>query len=338
MEFLKNFVRATLGPRYTWRLASHTRREAADLRARIGQALSWVSAETRADEEQPVFVLSAGWRSGSTLLQRMIMENRRDLLMWGEPLPHCNIHDGLVNQFRAFTAQWPPRPYFLSGMRLADPSDTWVANLYPDIDDLLKAHRAFHRTLFAEPAHRAGWKSWGLKEVRFTIDHATYLRFIYPKCKIILLYRNPYDAYLSYSHWNATVFRTWPDRSVSTPYAFGRNWAELTRGYLEGYESVGALLIRYEDLDNPEAVGRIQAYLGWPVPRSSEMRQIREPTYSKAARRPKRKSLRATERIMLNMATRPVFSAAGYGEHARPDRRTGRPEVGGRSREEDLDG
>lgn len=311
-SFLKNFVRATVGPRYTWRLASRTRRQAGNLPARLHQALDWISAEVRPDDEQPVFVLSSGWRSGSTLLQRMIMESRKDLLMWGEPLPHCNIHDGLVNQFRAFTDCWPPQPYFLSGMKLNDPSDTWVANLYPDIDDLLKAHRSFHHTLFAEPAYRAGWKSWGLKEVRFTIDHAAYLRLLYPQCKIVLLYRNPYDAYLSYSHWNVTVFRTWPDRFVSTPYAFGRNWAELTRGFLEGHERVGALLVKYEDLDNAGTAERLQSYLGWPVPRSSEMRRIREPDYSKAAKRPKRTSMRVAERTMLRLATRSVLRDAGY--------------------------
>lgn len=338
--FLKNIARATVGPRYTWSLASQTRREAADLRARLDQALRWVSAEARLNEEQPVFVLSSGWRSGSTLLQRMIMENRQDILMWGEPFPHCNIHDGLVNQFRAFTSFWPPGPYFLSGMDLRDPSDTWVANLYPEVDDLLKAHRSFHRTLFAEPARKAGWKHWGLKEVRFTIDHATYLRVLYPKCKIILLYRNPYDAYLSYSHWNATVFRTWPDRFVSTPYAFGRNWAELTRGYLEGHGKVDALLVKYEDLDRPDTAARIQSYLGWAVPRSSEMRQIREPKYSKADRRPKRKSLRATERIMLNLATRSVLRDAGYGKQSHPDRPSDSANIAGQwlHEDEELDG
>jgi Sulfotransferase family len=311
-SFLKKIVRATVGPRYTWRLASQNRRQAADLTARLQDALRWTSEEARSDEEQPVFVLSAGWRSGSTLLQRMIMDSNPDLLLWGEPFPHCNIHDGLVNQFRAFTSHWPPRPYFLSGMKLSDPSDTWVANLYPDVDDLLKAHRSFHRTLYAEPAHRAGWKSWGLKEVRFSIEHAAYLRALYPQCKIVLLYRNPADAYRSYSHWEATVFRTWPDRFVATPYAFGRNWAELTRGFLDGYKRVDALLIRYEDLDSPEAVEGMQRYLGWPVPRSSQMRRIREPDYSRAARKPQRNSLRATERVMLDLATRAVLREAGY--------------------------
>lgn len=312
-NFLKNIIRSTLGPRYTWGLASQTRRTAADLPARLDEALRRVSEDARLDDDQPVFVLSSGWRSGSTLLQRMLMENNRDLLMWGEPFPHCNIHDGLVNQFRAFTSKWPPRPYFLSGMKLKNPSDVWVANLYPDVDDLLRAHRSFHAELFAAPAQRAGWKAWGIKEVRFTIDHATYLRALYPKCKIVLLYRSPFDAYLSHSQLDATVYRTWPDRFISTPYAFGRHWAELTRGYLEGHGKVDGLLIRYEDLDSPDAVERLQRYLGWRVPRSSEMRLIRGSDYSEAARKPRRTSLQATERAMLYFATHSVLREAGYG-------------------------
>jgi len=309
---LRNLPRALLGPRYTWGLASRTRRLSADLPARLDEALRRASEEARQEDEQPVFVLSAGWRSGSTLLQRMIMENNRDLLLWGEPFARCNMHDGLVGQFRAFTSEWPPSAYFLPATGLKDPANAWVANLYPGVEDLLRAHRGFHRALFAEPAHRAGCKSWGLKEVRLTIDHASYLRALYPKCRIVLLYRNPYDAYLSYSRWNITVFRTWPDRFIATPYAFGRNWAELTGGYLQGHERIDALLIRYEDLDNPAAVERLQSYLGWPVPRSSQMRLIREPDYSQAARKPQRKSLPAMERALLSLAVRSVARDAGY--------------------------
>jgi hypothetical protein len=311
-RFPRNFLRAVLGPRSSWGLASRYARLTEDLPARLHDALSRTSEEAPSDDGQPVFVLSAGWRSGSTLLQRMIMENNRDLLLWGEPFARCNIHDGLVNQFRAFTSEWPPRPYFLAEMALKGLADTWVANLYPGVDDLLRAHRSFHRVLFAEPARKAGLKSWGLKEVRLTIEHATYLRVLYPACKIVLLYRNPYDAYLSYSRWNITVVRTWPDRLISTPYAFGRNWAELTRGYLQGHEKVDALLIKYEDLDNPAAVGRLQSYLGWPVPRSSEMRRIREPDYSQADQKPQRKSLQAAERALLSLATRSILREAGY--------------------------
>ena len=313
-RLVRNFFRALLGPRYTWGLAARTRRLTDDLPGRLNDALHRISLKARADDEQPVFVFSAGWRSGSTLLQRMIMENNKDLLLWGEPFAHSNIHDGLVDQFRAFTSEWPPGKFFLSRTALKDLSDTWVANLYPDVDDLLRAHRNFHGALFADPAHRAGWKNWGIKEVRLTIDHATYLRILYPKCKILMLYRNPYHAYLSYRNWGVTLFRTWPHRFISTPYAFGRNWAELTRGYLDGHERVDAFMIKYEDLDSAPAVERMQTYLGWPLPRSSQMRVIRDAEYSGSARPLRRDSLSAPDRALLKLATRSVLHEAGYRE------------------------
>lgn len=42
------------------------------------------------DCENPVFILSAGWRSGSTLLHRMIMADEK-VMIWGEPYAHSNI-------------------------------------------------------------------------------------------------------------------------------------------------------------------------------------------------------------------------------------------------------
>jgi len=313
-RFVRNIVRDTLGPRYTWRLGTRTREFAEDLPARLRNARRRLSTEPSHDEEQPVFVFSAGWRSGSTLLQRMIMANNKTILIWGEPFAHSNIHDGLTDHFRAFTHDWPPDTFFLSAAKLQDPSNTWVANLYPEVADLVSAHRSFYTNLFSEPAHRAGWTNWGLKEVRLTIDHAAYFRFLYPKCKIILLYRNPHDAYLSLSRWNLTVWRTWPDRFIASPYAFGRMWAQMVRGYLDGYKQIDAALIRYEDLDDPVAVERLQNYLGWQVPRGSEMRQIRDPEHVRTDRHLKRKSLRAIERALLNLATRAVIEDAGYRE------------------------
>ncbi len=309
---IRDTLRAILGPRHTWGLGPGAKRLSADLPARMRDALARASEAARHHEAQPVFVLSAGWRSGSTLLQRMIMEHNADVLLWGEPYSHANIHDGLLNQFRAFTDRWPLESFFVSSLSLKNPSDTWVANLYPDVDQLLKAHRSFYEALFAEPAREAGRANWGLKEVRLGIDHATYLRALFPKCRIILLYRNPRRAYQSFREWNSAVARRWPD-FIATPYAFGRSWAELTRGYLEGHQRVQGLLIRYEDLDDRDQVDRLQAYLGWPVPRSSEMRRILEPGTDPQTRRMPRRRLPAADRVLLDLATRHVLRDAGYG-------------------------
>lgn len=313
-RFMHDTLRALLGPRAAWGLASGARRQSRDLPARLQDAFDRVSPETRFPDEQPVFLFSAGWRSGSTLLQRMIMENNEDILIWGEPFDHSNIHDSLVDQFRAFNRYWPPDAYFISRMDLKNPSDSWVANLYPDIDHLMEAHRSFYRTLFAEPTLRAGRKNWGFKEVRLTIDHATYLRALYPRCKIILLYRNPLDAYHSYRKWRGGAFRTWPKRHISTPYAFGNNWAEITRGYLIGHKAVDALLIRYEDLDNAADVERLQAYLGWAVPCSSAMRRIPDRHSDRSPATPKTTKLPTIDRVLLKLATGSVLGDAGYSD------------------------
>ncbi len=44
----------------------------------------WPNLENEEDE-RPIFILSAGWRSGSTLIQRLIMSKER-ILIWGEPI------------------------------------------------------------------------------------------------------------------------------------------------------------------------------------------------------------------------------------------------------------
>lgn len=222
------------------------------------------------------------------------------------------MHDGLANQFRAFTRYWPPLAYFLPTSVTTDLSDTWVANLYPTVDDLLGAHRRFYDALFAEPARRAGKSSWGMKEVRLTIDHARYFRALYPSCKIVLLHRNPFDAYRSYRRWRTGVFRRWPDRFVATPYAFGRNWAELTSGFLEGDRAIDACRIRYEDLDDSAEVRRLSDYLGWTVPRASEIRRIRDRKTDSASGRPDGDRVPLADRLLLEWATRKARRDAGY--------------------------
>ena len=318
-RFLRAAVRALLGPRHTWNLSTQAERLYADLPARLRDASSRTAGAGESCEEQPVFLFSAGWRSGSTLLQRMMMEHNRDILLWGEPFAHANIHDHLVNHFRGFTPDWPPDSFFLSRKKTSSISDTWTANLYPDVECLFEAHRSFYRCLFAEPAARAGWRNWGFKEVALTIEHAAYFRVLYPKCKIVLLYRHPYDAYHSYRDVGLTWSLIWP-RFVTTPYEFGRHWARMTRGFLEGHQRVGAFLIRYEDLDDPAAVERLQTYLGWPVPRSSEMRRIRTSGQAfnkgESTAKPRRETVPAPERLLLHLATRKVLRDAAYADDA----------------------
>lgn len=84
---------------------------------RISAALACLEArwpETRdpaRDPERPVFLLSAGWRSGSTLLQRLLVGSG-EIAVWGEPLGETGLIARLAHALTLIDARWPPDKFF----------------------------------------------------------------------------------------------------------------------------------------------------------------------------------------------------------------------------------
>jgi hypothetical protein len=215
------------------------------------QALAWIDqfGELKNEcTESPIFVMAAGWRSGSTLLQRLIVSSG-ETLIWGEPFGTSAI-------FRAMSEPLRRIPRELDSNRMLESRDkeklatTWIANLYPPMDSLLLAHQTFWNTLLAEPARKAGYKQWGLKEVRLETQQITYLKWMYPKARFVFLVRNPYDAYASYKRQMGVWYETWPDRPISTAQQFGLQWQRLATGYVNNTEYFGALFLKYEQLSS----------------------------------------------------------------------------------------
>ncbi len=218
-------------------------------------------------EDDPVFILAAGWRSGSTLLQRMVMPH---CLVWGEPYGHSWLVDSLADPLRSLTHDWPEPHFFHRGQSQNDLSQRFCANLYPPAENLLRAHLRFFDTLFAQPARDAGARRWGLKEVRLTADHAIYLKWLFPRAKFLFLYRNPYDCFRSYlarrdSGWK--WFNHWPDKPL-TVSGFGRHWRTLVGSFLKCHEQVGGLVVRYESLAKGE-ISSIEEYLGFDLSKAA---------------------------------------------------------------------
>ena len=218
----------------------------------------WPEIKSNSDSE-PIFILSAGWRSGSTLLQRLISSSG-DILIWGEPYGHMGIIDHLSQPIRSVTINYPQNNSFIRSLyneneSLSNLSKTWIANLNPDVDYLLKSHIAFLTELFETPAKSQGATRWGIKEVRLTINHAIYLNWLFPRAKFLFLYRNPYEAYASYQQFTKYGvwpydywYNQWPYEPINTPQSFGIHWKNLLTGYLSGYQKVKGMLIKYEDL------------------------------------------------------------------------------------------
>lgn len=197
------------------------------------------------NQTKPIFIFSAGWRSGSTLLQRLIMSSK-EVMIWGEPYSHNYLIQSLSSPLKGITDKYPRSSWFLNHDQVDDLTQLFIANLYPDPQYLLKAHIAFLDNLFALPAQEKGFSRWGFKDVRLSIDSAIYLKWLFPQAKFIFLYRNPYKAYASFAgyYW----YQKWPKQPVYTPKHFGKNWTYLVKSYLDKYQQVEGKLISYEDL------------------------------------------------------------------------------------------
>ena len=197
--------------------------------------------------EEPVFIFSAGWRSGSTLLQRLIVSSG-EVHIWGEPLGESAFLPRLGKGLAAITDAWPPSAYFPDPARTPnDLASLWIANLTPPMSTLRDAHRAFYRKWLAEPALSLySMQRWGLKETRLTIDHARYLKWLFPGARFFMIVRNPVDAYRS---WKGNIwYSPWSRYFTHSPIIFARHWRLMAEDFLKGCGDVDGLMIRFEDM------------------------------------------------------------------------------------------
>ena len=258
--------------------------------------------------DHPIFLLSAGWRSGSTLLQRLVMSDPK-VLLWGEPYDECGTIQALAQSVVAFRRGWPPEDYYYRAAKPEALAGDWIANLFPAPAALYRGHRAFFEATFAEPARQAGALRWGIKEVRLGVDYAHYLRWLYPGSQFLFLYRHPLDAYRSYCRYGRNWYQTWPDAPVFTPASFGRHWRLLAEGFLKDAQKLDALVIRYEDLTTAttQLLERIERHLDIRIDPSILAKKV-----GSSERGGEQAWVSRLEKALLRRAVAPLADELGY--------------------------
>lgn len=236
-------------------------------------AIQWLKRypELPGSGSSPIFILSAGWRTGSTALQRLL-NSGHEVFIWGEAMEISLFLHKMASSLTAL-AMKPLPMSFLPQQRALLPGDLdvalttrWVANLTPPLADLKRAHWAFLEAFLGAPAAAVGRPRWGLKMVRATADVALYLRWLYPKAKIIFLYRNPYDSYRSYvSTSKQGWYLEYPTHRVKSVASFVVHWRLCVESFLAHHSELNAFLVSYESLSDRPVIDSLQEYLDFEV-------------------------------------------------------------------------
>lgn len=270
----------------------------------------WPDVRSR-NQTTPIFIFSAGWRSGSTFLQRWVMTGGQ-VMMWGEPYRYADLIQSLAGQLQAFTQSWPSDEFF--AQRNDDPShlsQAWVANLYPPLPSFMDAHISYLEKLFLEPALALDRGRWGLKEVTLSVDHARYLKWLFPQAKFLFLYRDPYDAYGSYRKWRSW-YKTWPTEPVFTATRYGAIWRNLAADFVKNHQDVGGLLLRYEELRTPAIRTRLQDYLGLELAEPASLSRVGATGTSANRAEVRSHWMPRLEALLLKRQVEPVSRQLGY--------------------------
>lgn len=193
--------------------------------------------------QRPVFLFSTGWRTGSTLLQRVLCSHP-DILVWGE---NRGFVDRLVDARRAVEGlQSLSREHVERFAR--DGSMGWIAMMNPPLEAFDDGVRRQLEAYFCEPSQKLGKTRWGFKEVRHGRATAEFLKRLYPGAKFVLLARHPEDCLAS----ARAPSRGDPASDggilaeAGGAAGFLEHWARLAADFAEDWHGVGRLLLRYE--------------------------------------------------------------------------------------------
>jgi hypothetical protein len=158
----------------------------------------------------------------------------------------------------------------------------------------------------AEPARQRGFARWGFKEVRLGATEATFLHWLYPRAKFVLLSRHPYDAYRSGADSEWLLYHRYPDICLDSATAFARIWNRLAVSWRELPADFPAFHIKYEDAVEGKADFRkLESWLGLDLKENVALS-------AKVGGTSKRSRLAWWERLIIAREAAKGMQALGY--------------------------
>ena len=199
--------------------------------------------------QAPVFIFSSAGRTGSTLLQRLLISTR-DIMVWGE-------HDGamvaaagqLLDRLQAWHGLTDGRQQQEAFAHHGH--DAWIPNLTPSMHAFIDGLRALFTESMGAEARRLGYPRWGFKEIRHDGNAAVLLKTLFPGARFIFSVRHPAEALrsLKSTGWYGL-------HCGSDPARFASIWTANVQSLLRAAPGLGpVLIVRYEDMvANPQVV------------------------------------------------------------------------------------
>lgn len=213
--------------------------------------------------QAPAFIFSSAGRTGSTLLQRLLISTR-EIMIWGE-------HDGamvaaagqLLERLQAWHGLTDGRQQQEAFARHGH--DAWIPNLTPPMNAFIDGLRALFTESMGAEARRLGYPRWGFKEIRHDGNAAVLLKTLFPGARFIFSVRHPAEALrsLKSTGWYGL-------HCGSDPVRFASIWMANVQSLLRAAPRLGpVLVVRYEDMvANPQnVVDAIATHVGIPPER-----------------------------------------------------------------------
>jgi len=202
----------------------------------IRQVLSALDQHTTSkfshSNEEPTFILSVGYGTDTNYFLNCIDP---DAHIWRGSHDRIGVLDNLAQTIRGVTNDWPPKSE-------DNPNST------PDVNSLCRATESYINALFRSSKPQSETDSWGFTTHNANSDHAFLLRWLYPKAKMVILVRNPHDAFRAYLQSGELQYASWPSSPINSVETFAAHWNSLAYSLYVAADELKAKIIRYEDI------------------------------------------------------------------------------------------